>query len=96
MFPVCILTKARLDKLAPGEHKHVQMLAVTQLWWHPLIASLICNGVQGLQRRQRVATVKTRESLFRLRLLCNVGFGCRQQVCWDSVTEFSRKHSTLA
>lgn len=64
------------------------MLAVTQLWSHPLIASLICNGVQGLQRRQHVATVKTRESLFRLQLqlLCDVGFGCRQGVCWDSVT----------
>jgi hypothetical protein len=64
----------------------VQMLVVTQRWWHPLIASLICNGVQASQRRKRVATVKTRESLFQLQLLCEDGFGCRQAVYWDSVT----------
>ena len=55
----------------------MQVLLVAQLWSHPLIASLICNGVQASQRRQRVATIKTRESLFQLQLLCEAGFGRR-------------------
>ena len=89
-FDIVFLTygpiEARHEKLAPEEHKHVQILVVAQLWLHPPIASLIYKGAQASQRRKRVATVKTRESLSQLQLPCEDGFGCRQGVCWDIVT----------
>lgn len=51
MFLVCKGNEPRLERL---HQKHVQMLAVTQLWSHPLIASLICNGDNVSPRSRHV------------------------------------------
>jgi hypothetical protein len=45
VLSVSVTCRSMTRPTAPREHKHVQILVVTQLWWHPLIASLICNGV---------------------------------------------------